>query len=74
MEQTGKGTFEEKATIIKGMTKQKCHIEIECPHALTTYNHFMRGVDLLDGLISYYRIGIQSKKYYTLFFYFTDIV
>lgn len=35
----------------------------------------MGGVDLMDGLIVYYRIVIHSKKYYLrFFFHFMDMV
>lgn len=34
----------------------------------------MGGVDLLDGLISYYRIRLKSKKWYLrIFFHFVDL-
>ena len=38
------------------------------------YNLFMGGVDLLDGLISYYRITLRSRKWYLkIFFHFIDL-
>lgn len=49
-------------------------IELPCPNAVVTYNKFMGGVDLLDGLIAYYRITIKSKKFYLKFiFHFFDV-
>lgn len=36
---------------------------------MSTYNSFMGGVDLLDGLISYYQIFIKLKKFYLQFFF-----
>ncbi|XP_046662980.1 piggyBac transposable element-derived protein 3-like [Homalodisca vitripennis] len=44
--------------------KVKKEILVPCPKAVITYNKFMGGVDLLDGLVAYYRISTKSKKYY----------
>ena len=44
--------------------KIKETIYIQRPLAVTVYNTSMGGVDLLDGLISYYRNSIRSKKWY----------
>lgn len=53
---------------------KKTKSEVTCPRAITTYNKFMGGVDLIDGLISYYRIKLRSKKYYLrFFFHFIDM-
>lgn len=50
------------------------NIEVPCPRMIRTYNKFMGGVDLLNGLIAYYRIKIRSKKYYLrLIFHFVDM-
>lgn len=107
MRKKGRGTFEEKGTIVDGKEiralkwidnrgvvlastfesahpvsevnrfdrKTKTDISVPCPKAVKSYNNFMGGVDLLDGLIAYYRIGIRSKKYYLrFFFHFMDMV
>ena len=42
--------------------KNKVEIQVSCPSAVVTYNKSMGGVDLLDGLLSYYRISVKSKK------------
>ena len=48
---------------------------VECPSVVTTYNKFMGGVDLLDGLIALYRTKIRSKKWYLrLVFHFFDLL
>lgn len=44
--------------------KAKKEILVPCPKVVITYNKFMGGVDLLDGLVAYYRIANKSKKYY----------
>lgn len=55
--------------------KSKTKIDIPRPNMIKQYNHFMGGVDLLDGLISYYRIGLRSRKWYMkIFFHFIDLV
>lgn len=48
--------------------KQKFRIAVTCPRAVITYNKYMGGVDLVDGLISYDCIKIRSKKYYLQIF------
>ena len=44
--------------------KASKYANVSCPSIVTTYNQFMGGVDLLDGLLSLYRIHIRSKKWY----------
>ena len=65
-------TFESAApvsTVKRYDIIKKCYVDIPCPHAIGTYNKLMGGVDLLDGLISYYRTRIRSKKFYLHLFY-----
>ncbi|KAF2880870.1 hypothetical protein ILUMI_25304 [Ignelater luminosus] len=62
MKNSGRGCFEKKRTNIDG-------IELR---ALKWFDN--RGVVLANGLISYYRIEIRSKKYYLQFsFHFIDM-
>ena len=52
----------------------KC-VNVSCPLIVTTYNQFMGGVDLLDGLLSFYRIHIRSKKlYHKLIYHFLTLL
>ena len=54
--------------------KAKERVNVSCPSIVSTYNKFMGGVDLLDSLLSLYRIHIRSKKWYhKLFFHFLDV-
>ena len=54
--------------------KAKERVNVPCPSIISTYNKFMGGVDLLDSLLSLYRIHIRSKKWYhKLFFHFLDV-
>ena len=47
---------------------------INQPQVVTMYNNGMGGVDLLDQLISYYRIFIKSKKWtLRVIFHFVDV-
>ena len=55
--------------------KARKKVDIICPSIVTTYNQFMGGVDLLDALLSLYRIHIRSKKWYhKLVFHFLDVI
>ncbi|KAK3892961.1 hypothetical protein Pcinc_003140 [Petrolisthes cinctipes] len=55
--------------------KDKELVEVSCPNIVLEYNKFMGGVDLLDGLVAYYRTKLRSKKYYMrFFFHFLDMV
>ena len=54
--------------------KAKERVNVPCPSIVSTYNKFIGGVDLLDCLLSLYRIHIRSKKWYhKLFFHFLDV-
>lgn len=54
--------------------KNKCTVMIPCPAIVHEYNKFMGGVDLMDSLLSLYRIHTRSKKYYhKLLFHFLDV-
>lgn len=52
----------------------KAKVDVVCPNAISTYSKSMGGVDLLDALISFYRIHLRPNKYYhRLFFHFVDM-
>ena len=54
--------------------KEKATSMIPCPSVVKEYNLHMGGVDLMDSLISLYRIHTRSKKYYhKLVFHFADV-
>ena len=49
--------------------------KVTCPSIVSTYNKFMGGVDLLDSLLSLYRIESRSKKWYLkLLFHCFDMI
>ncbi len=53
--------------------KQKKYVEVSRPEIIARYNNGMGGVDLLDQLISYYRVFIRSKKWaLRIIFHFVD--
>lgn len=53
--------------------KQRKHVEVSRPEIVSRYNGGMGGVDLLDQLISYYRVFIRSKKWtLRIIFHFVD--
>ena len=54
--------------------KGKKELFVECPSALAIYNKSIGGVNLLDGLLSYCRIPVRSKKWYhCLIWHFLDV-
>ena len=54
--------------------KEEKKSKVTCPSIVTTYNKFMGGADLLDGLLSLHRIHLRSKKWYhKLLFHFFDV-
>jgi len=54
--------------------KEKATSMIPCPSVVKEYNLHMGGVDLMDSLISLYRIHTRSKKYYhKLVFHCADV-
>jgi hypothetical protein len=54
--------------------KSKPNLAIKRPEVIRRYNENMGGVDLLDQLISYYRIFIKSKKWtLRIIFHFLDL-
>ncbi|CAK1602064.1 unnamed protein product [Parnassius mnemosyne] len=66
---------EPMAMVKRFLKKKRAKIDIPCPKAITIYNKYMGGVDLLDSMLGFYRIKIRSKKWYhRLFFHFIDLV
>ncbi|CAF1588696.1 unnamed protein product [Didymodactylos carnosus] len=54
--------------------KEKKHIQITRPNVIKAYNQHMGGVDLIDMLISLYRINVRSRKYYIkIIFHLIDL-
>lgn len=62
---------EPMASVKRFMKKKKAKVDIPCPKAITIYNRYMGGVDLLG----FYRIKVRSKKWYhRIFFHMIDLV
>ena len=54
--------------------KGQKELSVECPSAVAIYNKSIGVVNLLDGLLSYYRILVHSKKWYhCLIWQFLDV-
>jgi hypothetical protein len=53
--------FIEKIVSRWGKTKKE-YVSVNQPEVIQLYNESMSDVDLVDQLISYYRIFIKSKK------------
>jgi hypothetical protein len=63
------------STVQRWDRKTKSKINVTRPSIVSTYNSFMGGVDLLDCLLSLYRIQIRSKKWYhKLIWHFLDMI
>lgn len=43
--------------------KEKAYINVVRPNVIKTYNSAMGGVDMLDRMISYYRISARTRKW-----------
>ena len=50
-------------TVKRWDKKDKKYTDVARPEVIKLYNHSMGGVDLLDQMISIYRIYIRSKKW-----------
>lgn len=46
-----------------GKKKESKYIRVSRPKIVAKYNQCMGGIDLIDRMISYYRMGIRSKKW-----------
>lgn len=47
---------------------EKKHVMVDRPELVTVYNTYMGGVDVLDGMVSAYRIPIRKKKWWWPFY------
>lgn len=47
---------------------QKAKIDVPCPNLVKQYNAHMGGVDLMDMLISLYRIPLKTRRWYLSIF------
>ena len=53
---------------------KKQRVSINCPAIVDMYNNSIENVNVVDALISYYRIHIKSRKYYLrIFFHLVDL-
>lgn len=57
------------STCQRKVAGQKEEVGIPQPRMIATYNAKMGGVDLLDNLVSFYRIRIYSKEWYSRIIY-----
>lgn len=54
-----------------GSREKKC--EVDQPNAIKQYNSSVAGADRMDQNIAASRIGIRSKKWWSLFTWFVDV-
>ena len=65
----------EPSSKVKRWDSKKKHIDVTCWSAVCTYIKFMGGIDLLNLLMTLYRIPLRSKKWYhKLLWYFLDMM
>ncbi|PSN48689.1 PiggyBac transposable element-derived protein 3 [Blattella germanica] len=61
-------------TVRRWSVKDKQYINVTRPVIVREYNQFMGGVDLLDMLVTLYRINLRVKRYYLrIIYHLTDI-
>lgn len=66
---------EPMGSVTRFIKQKKAKADIPCPKAISIYNKYMGGVDLLDSMLGFYRIKIRSKKWYhRIFFHMVDLV
>lgn len=54
--------------------KSRTTIEITRPYAISEYNRFMGGVNIMDRMIAHYPHGFKNRKWYLrIFFHFLNI-
>lgn len=56
--------IEPMGTISRWDKSENKHKDIQCPSIVLSYNKSMGGVDLVDMLISLYRIKVKTKRWY----------
>ena len=56
--------IEPMGTITRWDKSENKHKDIQCPSIVLSYNKSMGGVDLVDMLISLYRIKVKTKRWY----------
>jgi len=49
--------------------KSRTTIEITRPYAISEYNRFMGGVDIMDRMIAHYPHGFKNRKWYLRIFF-----
>lgn len=49
--------------------KEKKFVDVDCPQIIREYNSHMGGVDLMDGLMGRYKIGLKSRDIMMRLFY-----
>lgn len=49
--------------------KDNKHIMVPFPKAITIFNKYMGGVDLLNYMLGYYRITFRFNKWYKKIFF-----
>jgi hypothetical protein len=68
------GVGESDNTVSRWDRKRKARIQVPVPDIVIAYNRHMGGVDLVDSLLSYYKICLRSKKWTTrMFYHFVDV-
>ena len=56
-------------TAIRWDRAAKKHVDVDRPAIIRQYNKFMGGIDLMDSLMSLYKMAVRSKRWYMYIWY-----
>jgi hypothetical protein len=65
--------IEEETEVKRYDKRQRSYLQVKCPRIVSDYNTYMSRADLVDRMVSYYRLETRTKKWTVcLFHHFVD--